>query len=431
MRKLFVLLMLLVLLTPVAAQARTILQDEAAQAGWREDVDYLVEQIFRVHPNPTFRYPEARFQMQAQQLKAEIPYMTDNQIILELACLAAMVDGHTYLFTLQEKTGFHLYPIRIYPFAEGFYVVNAGPEYANLIGARLLSINGVDIHTVYDILAPYSSSDNLQGLLEWVPSIMMTPESLQAKGIIDKLDEPNMQFETSAGDILIVNFAPISMNEYMRWNPGGMWKVIGLPQQKAPLYLSNKAENFWYTYLEDSQTLYIQYNHVYSTTPSGMSMVDLGNVVRNMPAENPVERIVVDLRHNGGGNNMTYGPFIHALATSDLNQPGKLFVIIGRSTFSAAKDFALDLSRRANPIFVGEPTSGMPNNYGDPVTRTLPNSGLQVAIATRYTERALEGDTHPWLAPDIIVLPTAADFFSGRDAALEAVLNYDPAALAD
>src|SRR5690606_27518930 len=126
--------------------------------------------------------------------------------------------------------------------------------------------------------------------------IMMTPESLQAKGIIENLDEPNMAFETSVGDILIVNFAPISMNEYMRWNPGGMWEIIGLPQQESPLYLSNKTENFWYTYLEDSQTLYIQYNHVYSTTPSGISMVDLAGVVRELPVENPVERIVVDLR---------------------------------------------------------------------------------------------------------------------------------------
>ena len=431
MKTLFVLLIFLTLLAPVAAQERTILQDDAAQVGWREDVDYLVDQIFDIHPNPTFRYPEATFQAQTQQLKADIPYMTDNQIILELTRIASMVDGHTYLFTLQEKTGFHLYPIRIYPFAEGFYVVNADPEYSHLIGARLLSVNGVNIQTVYDILAPYSSSDNPQSLLEWVPSIMMTPESLQAKGIIDKLDEPNMQFETSVGDMLNVNFAAITMNEYMRWNPGGMWEIIGLPQKEALLYLSNKAENFWYTYLEDSQTLYIQYNHVYSTTPSGMSMVDLANVVRNTPDENPVERIVVDLRHNGGGNNMTYAPFIHALATSELNQPSKLFVIIGRSTFSAAKDFALDLSRRANVIFMGEPTSGMPNNYGDPVTRTLPHSGLQIAIATRYTVRALEGETHPWLAPDITVLPTAADFFSGRDAAMEAVLNYNPAVLAD
>jgi C-terminal processing protease CtpA/Prc len=116
---------------------------------------------------------------------------------------------------------------------------------------------------------------------------------------------------------------------------------------------------------------------------------------------------------------------LSAIREIDFNQAGRLFVIIGRSTFSAGKDFALDVARNTEAIFVGEPTGGMPNNYGYSVIVRLPNSGIEVGIASTYVFKGRSQDLDPWLEPDIVVPVTAADYFAGRDAALEAVIQHE------
>jgi hypothetical protein len=50
---------------------------------------------------------------------------------------------------------------------------------------------------------------------------------------------------------------------------------------------------------------------------------------------------VVDLRWNGGGNTLLAMPLLHGLiAGRTINRRGRLFVIAGRGTFSAAQDTA-------------------------------------------------------------------------------------------
>jgi hypothetical protein len=50
---------------------------------------------------------------------------------------------------------------------------------------------------------------------------------------------------------------------------------------------------------------------------------------------------VVDLRWNGGGNTLLAMPLLHGLiAGRTINRRGRLFVIAGRGTFSAAQNTA-------------------------------------------------------------------------------------------
>jgi hypothetical protein len=425
MKCLLTILFLLSMNWTVVGQESVEMQDERAQRAWREDVDFLIEKIMDIHPSPFYRFAQAEFHEVSEHLKDNIPFLTESQIIAELARVAAMLDGHTYLFMLQQRAGFHLYPIRLYHFDEGTYVVNTAPANRDLIGARLTAVNSVKAQTVFDTLAPYSSADNIYNLREWIPMLMVMPELLQALDLIDALDQPSYAIVDVTGQTRTINFSPITMDEYLSWNMGGMWEFIGLPQRSEPLYLSRKAENFWHTVLEDSQTLYVQYNHVFRSTMSGMNISSLGQLITDTSADGKMQRLVIDLRHNGGGDNTTYGPLLSAIRTSAFNQQRRLFVIIGRSTFSAGKDFALDVARNTEAIFVGEPTGGMPNNYGDSVIVRLPNSGLEVGIASSYVPKGRDEDVDPWLAPDIIVPVTAADYFAGRDAALEAVIQHE------
>ncbi len=101
----------------------------------------------------------------------------------------------------------------------------------------------------------------------------------------------------------------------------------------------------------------------------------------------------------------------------------RLLVLVGRTTFSAAQNLTADLERFARPRFIGEPTGGSPNLYGDPSTRPLPASGWNTHVATIYWEKSRPGDRRVTLEPDVRVPYTAADFFAGRDPVLSRALR--------
>ena len=48
-----------------------------------------------------------------------------------------------------------------------------------------------------------------------------------------------------------------------------------------------------------------------------------------------VSRFVIDLRHNSGGIGTWVTPFVTGLGKSEFNEYGRLFVLVGRNTFSA------------------------------------------------------------------------------------------------
>jgi len=124
---------------------------------------------------------------------------------------------------------------------------------------------------------------------------------------------------------------------------------------------------------------------------------------------------VIDMRWNNGGNTGLGEPLLLGLiANEKVNRRGKLFVIIGRRTFSAAQNMATYLERFTEATFVGEE-----------VPLTLPYSKVMANVSHLLWQSSWPQDLRIWLAPQIYVPPTFADFRAGRDAALEAILELD------
>ena len=131
------------------------------------------------------------------------------------------------------------------------------------------------------------------------------------------------------------------------------------------------------------------------------------------------------MRWNNGGNTLLMQPLINGLIRRDrLNQPGKLFVIIGRYTFSAAINVAASLNANTNAIFVGEPTPTGPNFTGESNIITLPYSRLSASISNLYWQNTWTMDTRPWIAPLLYVPVTFEAYKTKRDPALETILAY-------
>jgi C-terminal processing protease CtpA/Prc len=71
------------------------------------------------------------------------------------------------------------------------------------------------------------------------------------------------------------------------------------------------------------------------------------------------------MRQNGGGDFFEGRKhLIQPLKQrSSVSQKGRLFVITGRNTASAAMANAIDFRKELNAILVGEPTGERPNSY--------------------------------------------------------------------
>jgi C-terminal processing protease CtpA/Prc len=136
-----------------------------------------------------------------------------------------------------------------------------------------------------------------------------------------------------------------------------------------------------------------------------------------------VRRVVVDVRANGGGDNTSYNPLLNVLASPQVNRRGRLYLLVGRATFSAAGNFAADVDRYTKALLVGEPTGGGVNQYGDATSVTLPGTGWSVRIATEYTQRGEPGDRRLAVEPDIRVDLRSADYFAKRDPVLARALR--------
>jgi hypothetical protein len=107
----------------------------------------------------------------------------------------------------------------------------------------------------------------------------------------------------------------------------------------------------------------------------------------------------------------------------------RIYVITGRNTFSAAQNFISRVERWTDAVFVGEPSASRPNFVGEETDLLLPYSRVRGSISTRYWQDSDPGDYRAWIVPDLPIEPTAADYFSGRDAALESIFKLVSAAL--
>nr|WP_286161278.1 S41 family peptidase [Clostridium sp. KNHs214] len=99
--------------------------------------------------------------------------------------------------------------------------------------------------------------------------------------------------------------------------------------------------------------------------------------------------------------------------------PTKLYVIVGRRTFSSGILYVLEFQKLTNAKFFGEPTGGKPIHYGDMRNMTLPNSKLNITYSTKFLKTSTnEADT---FTPDFIIEPSIKDYLKGIGPVIETI----------
>lgn len=369
------------------------------------DVSYLVQRIEEIHPDPWHAISEADFKAAAMSLEGEIDGLNPDEQLVELMRLTALLgerDGHSGIFPLDaahERTS-HLYPLRLYEFSDGIFVVDAIDQ-PELVGARVVSIAGRPVEEVLDAVRPLVPADNEMSRRARLAQYIVVEEVLRGLGFSGSdfgLDGETVTLDPVEADVYAAAFEDL-------FHP---MVPQGLPRRAEPPYLARRLEDRWMARLP--RAVYAAYNLTLEDT-TGFG----AEVARTAP-----KPVILDLRHNPGGNNGTYPPLLEAL------RDRKITALIGRTTFSAAGNFITELEQSADVLFIGEPSGAAPNLYGDPVPVELPAMGWTAQVAGVYWEKSTPDDLRVAIEPDVRVDLSSEDFFAGRDPVLRAALRRAP-----
>jgi tetratricopeptide (TPR) repeat protein len=385
--------------------------------GWRYDIQFLAREIKRIHYDPFKKVSEKDFDAYVKKLSDDVAKLTDAQLIVALYKLAKMPgDGHT---SVRNAPQFQKQlPVQFYLFAEGLFITAAAPEQAELAGAQVVKIGETPVEKVIDMLDPLISRDNTIWIKFVAPNFMRNPILLNGLGIIPDTEKANLTVRDASGNTRTVTLTAAAGQPLPTWATAR--KDATNPE---PLYLKNRRTPYWYEYLPDSKTVFFQYNQVANKPDESLTV--FCEKLFKFINENDVERLVIDMRWNGGGNNFLNRPLVQGLIRNEkINKRGKLFVIVGRNTFSAAMNGATEIEQQTNAIFAGEPTGSAPNFVGETIGFELPYSKLSGSISDLYWQKSVAMDYRTWIAPQIYAPPSFELFKANRDPAMDAIQNY-------
>jgi hypothetical protein len=355
-------------------------------------------------------------------LSSTVGSATDDELMVGVLRIVAMVsaagcDAHTGAFIWGSGTyPVDSLPLRLWLFEDEVVIVDALAPYEGLIGSRIDAVAG---HPIADILAaidPIVPRDNPQTVRLLTPRFLLIPQVL--RGLRLAGDGPiSLALSPVDGAPQTVDVTPVRMVRYNAWaGPYG----LHLPVDPEVRYLSRIDDALWWERLPDDETLYVQYNRA-DRLPVGL-LDDLGAALH----ESGVARIVLDLRHNFGGELSALDPMVALFTDPAVKGPGRLFVITGRNTFSAGSLLVARLERDTEATIVGESTGGCPTFWSDPSELVLPSSGITVNVAGDVAVGVDADDSRHTIEPDVAAVLTREEWAAGTDPALEVLVGVAP-----
>ena len=377
---------------------------------WREDLRFLAEELPKKHKNAFHRLSRRQFEKMVADLDARLPDLSDEEIILGMARIVARIgDGHT---SLGWYWAFPRVPMNLFWFGKELRVVRVAKEFPRVNGARLVKIGGVPVEKVYEQTREYiSQAESEQFVLHASGQLLARPVLLKILGLTKETDRATYEFVDLQGKRFSLEMKAAPPGEKIEWI---------VPYKTAPLYLQKPDAPFYFEYLKDSKTVYVNFRWY----PRRAEFRKFSDELFGFIDKTDVEKLVFDLRQNGGGD-FTRGRdfFIKPLKErKKFHERGRLFVIAGRETYSAGMANTADFRNDLKAIIIGEPTGARPVGYQENRGFDLPNSRLHVSYSIEFYKFS-DADT-PGIIPDQKIEPDWKSFLAGRDSALEWILAY-------
>jgi len=417
---------------------------------FQEDFDYFCKVILDSHPGISLEL--TNFNQNAATLKDELATVTDTlQFEAKLRAFAHnLLDGHTRVSSLSNQSSFS-YPIGLWWHKSGWYVEMISTEFKELIGSKVISINGIDAETFMTKLMQLTTGENIYWFRDQVSFLLRNSANLRALNLNSSDGALHLILEKD-GTTFEINIKEAEKHS--------LWE-----QQKNGVTAPRK-ENYWGKALPENNVYYLQFNAMSDTAATSDApfsgwisfLKDTFAVIDSLEIDN----LVIDLRNNGGGNSLMgdillsfcalpdsiyyfggkmqisdlvlkhygmdltsmnnalssdfgyevveselpYSVVFYDCKSPKLRPPtladidpnagsydsikkynGKLILLTGSHTFSSAVMFATLCQDNGLAIVYGSPTGGKPSTYGEGLGFQLPNTGIMCSVSVKYFQR--------------------------------------------
>jgi tetratricopeptide (TPR) repeat protein len=395
---------------------------------WIEDVQYLKSTIHSKYANLFYNVSAEQFDAAADELIQRIPTLQEYEFQAGIGKLMAMFRiGHTQAGYLFNANGpFRSIPLQFYMFSDGLFIKSAKEKYSVVVGVKIIKIGDLPLAEALDKIRPYVNYENESGFVSNVPFYLRFPALLKVAGISHDMDKLQLTYvkngSTSQINIPIENEAIIFHTTGLESHPGWV-DACGSSKNPVP-YWRQEGEKFRnMIYIPESKICYLR--HSVNLNESDKTIAAYFREAYDFVQKNEVEKLVLDLRLNGGGNNQLNKPIVTGIIElKKINQKGKFFCIIGKRTFSAAQNLVNELERYTEVIFVGEPTSENVNFYGDTRTETLPNSGIRVFCSWLWWQNMDPRDHRKATLPHYSVEMSSKEYASNIDPVMNFIVGH-------
>ncbi|GAA0721421.1 hypothetical protein GCM10009430_22670 [Aquimarina litoralis] len=395
---------------------------------WQEDLRFLQNTIHKDYSFLFVKTTKEDFDTQVETLYKEIPNLQEHEIRVGLSRIVSSFKyGHTQIpYGTVTKSG--ILPINIYDFNDGIYIEGVQKQYKEVLGAKILKIGETPIEKAMELVYPVVPVENEQYFKAYGVRFLLSAEVLHAQGVIPTLSNKVTLTLEKNGKVFTHEFTTIDRKDKPRtFNftlPTEDW-LTARDTETTPLYLKNLDDKLYdFEYLEDKKTLYVRQSSVFNDPKE--TIAEFYKRMFEFIDANNVEKLVYDVRLNGGGNNYNNLPLIKGLmARPQLNKKGNFYFIIGRDTFSACQNLTNEITRYTEAILVGEPTAENINFYGDARAVQLPNSKINAYISYLWWQDYPALENKDATVPSVPVTMSYDDYVQNKDVVLEAALNFN------
>lgn len=397
----------------------------AEEIDWQYEIDLLARELAERHIALFRRTDSATFfaSMKRVANRAAGKSLFDVSVWLQQV-IALQGDAQTQVNYHYNIDKARILPLEYFWFEDGLYILKAPAAHRELLGKRLVAINGFPVERVVDSLSTLIVADNHSTVKNSVPRMLTWIQLLHHFGFTDpmrikvEVEDPNGQKINRELEL------PLEKGDEVTVSPAAI-----------PYGWEDRKTYFREHYFPGERIYFIQYNKCWSREAE--EKFGTGATALFMPSfrefekkifqtlrKREIDKLVFDLRFNTGGSEQQGTRLIKKLAGRKMKGQVPVYLIVGRQTYAAAIVNSADLIRQLDAIVVGEATGGRPNHFGEVNRFVLPESRLVVSYSTKYFALSEKDDAS--IIPEIEVPLTYDVFMSGTDPAMEAIRKHFP-----
>ena len=397
--------------------------DEVSGDRWADDLRCLDAGLRARHPDPFHAGGEAAYTAILSRLQADAEgapagrSLADGMVTGIARLLATIGEGHTALNASPDA----YFPLVTRWFGTGaareLRVVQARAIDSAALGCEVIAVGGRPLAAVLPLLDECLSVDHPNGLAPDEPGALINPRIARGLGLADAtgLTVTLRRSDANTFDLTVPEVAAADLGLIDIWT--GSSTTRNLPYRHL-------GDARWYEVIDG--TLFVQYNSCDLDAYGFFS--DIVDELR----DGRIDRLVVDLRRNSGGNSLPGTWFAKAVAgIRTVNRPGGITVLVGPRTFSSAMMMAVDFMHHTEARFAGEPLAERVDMWGEVKRFALSASGLVVGHSSKFFTcsrgkdlRTVDGIVVP--DPGLERVPTYAEWAAGEDPVFDIAVEAAP-----